>query len=174
LSSVGSGSVSHIALSPLDRVFKVELTDGFVKTEGDEENSTEDLHPVFGVSDAVGQDGSATDGNAGVEELGNDSTDDNRVEPIVGSKRNTGNLSLVTHLSDDKHDGEENEAAVTAPFSAAEELLDFDSTELVLLVSIVMMKFHAFNVFSHLFVLSRSGRGYLSSLWCFLFIFVVG
>lgn len=143
-----AGTSSHIAFSPLDGVSEIELTDGFVETKDDEENTGEDSHPGDVVSNAVGEESSAHDGNDGVEELGNDSTDDDRVETIVRGKRDSDNLSLITHLSKDKHDREENVGTGCAPFSAAEEVLDFLATVLQGLVFIMVMILYAFNLFS--------------------------
>lgn len=142
------GTSSHITFSPLSGVSEIELTDGFVETEDDEENTGEDPHPGDVVSNAVGEESSAQDGNAGVEELGSDSTDDDRVETIVGGKRDSDDLSLVTHLSTDKHDREENVGAGSAPVSAAEEVLDFLATVSQFLVSIMVMILYAINFLS--------------------------
>lgn len=161
------GTSSHIAFSPLGGVSEIELTDGFVETEDDEENTGEDPHPGDVASNAVGEESSAQDGNAGVEELGSDSTDDDRVETIVGGKRDSDDLSLVTHLSTDKHDREENVGAGSAPVSAAaaEEVLDFLATVLQFLVSIMVMILYAlkFLSLSNLFFSNGLGSAFSGS-----------
>lgn len=86
--------------------------------------------------DALSEGLGAEDGQQDREELGEDSTDHNRLETVVGSHGDSNDLSLIAHLASNKQEGEEDKFGHTA----AAEVLELLTGLLERLVLVVVVK----------------------------------
>lgn len=92
--------------------------------------------------DALSEGRGTEDGQADREELGEDSSDHDRLETVVGSHGDRDDLSLIAHLASNKQEGEED------PFghTAAAEVLELFTGLLESLVLVVVVEVSAFFV----------------------------